>query len=225
MLESRELSSKGLCKYMETLQSKDKKETFGGCFFSMSCPKISNNGKHKLTQAFSLASGSLGRLKRNSLVQHRPEHQGTQLCESGWEELATLQDLLLMIMTLDHSVPLDWFFPNPLSGNANVFFLLSWLISEIHGWKDWLGNHFFDAERTEKTLPPTTHPHIYPPLPPDSQLQVEAITAREKRMQRGQAVSEEELRVWKGRERQRKRLWFKFSHYRAKTSTDMHKQG
>lgn len=36
--------------------------------------------------------------------------------------------------------------------------------------------------------------HIYPPLPPDTQQQVEAITAREKRMQRGEAVREEERR-------------------------------
>lgn len=56
-------------------------------------------------------------------------------------------------MTLDHSVPQTWFSPNPLSGNANVFFLSFWLIGEMHGWKDWLGSHFFDANRIEKIFP------------------------------------------------------------------------
>ena len=225
MLESRELSSKGLCKYMETLQSKDKKETFGGCFFSMSCPEISNDGNTRWHKPlFSIRFFGKVKAQLIGVAQGRASRDTTVGVRLG-RTLATLQDLHLMIMTLDHSVPQTWFFPNPLSGNANVLFLLFWLISEIHGWKYWLRSHFFDAERTEKILPPTTHPPIYPPLPPDSQLQVEAITEREKRMQRGQAVREEELRAWKGRERQKKRLWFKFSHYSAKTSTYTHKQG
>lgn len=36
---------------------------------------------------------------------------------------AALQDLFLMLMTLDHSVPPMGFFPNSFFGNANVFFL------------------------------------------------------------------------------------------------------
>lgn len=63
-------------------------------------------------------------------------------------------------MTSDHSVPQTWFSPNPLSGNANVFLLSFWLISEMHGWKDWLGSHFFDANRIEKIFPQLHTSHL-----------------------------------------------------------------
>lgn len=68
-------------------------------------------------------------------------------------------------MTLDHSVPQTWFSPNPLSGNTNVFFLSFWLISNMHGWKDWL--ELISLMLTELRKYSLSYIHsIYPSLPP-----------------------------------------------------------
>lgn len=101
----------------------------------------------------------------------------------------------------------DLIFPKSPSGNANVFFLSFWLISEISGWKDCLGSHFFWCWQNWVNIPPATHPHIYPSLPPATQLQVQAITAREERRER-ERMEGKRAEGMKMRNKERKRRYF-----------------
>jgi hypothetical protein len=125
----------------------------------------------------------------------------TSSCTSGF---------VFNAVSLNHSIPRTKFFPNLLFGNDNVFFLSFWLISEIHGWKDWLGSHFFDASRIEKVFPQLpTSPSIHPCHLPLS-CRLKAITTKQERRQRKQASSERKReRCWKHEnQKERKREHF-----------------
>lgn len=121
-------------------------------------------------------------------------------------------------MTLDHSVPQTWFFPNPLSGNANVFFLSFWLISEISGWKDCLGSHFFDAGRIEKIFPQLHTPTSIHPCHLPLSCRYRPLQ-QERRGGREGGWKGKGLRAWKwGTKREKEDILFKLSNYRTKTS-------
>lgn len=140
---------------------------------------------------------------------------------------AALWGLFLMLLTSDHSVSQTWFSPNPISGNANVFFFSFWLISGIRGWKDWLGSHFFDAGRMEKIFP-----QLYPllSLPPLSihTATCHSVTGRShESLERDKAEkidykgreTREGLKAWKrGRQKAESTFCLKNKH-------DIHEQG
>lgn len=180
---TQENSSNSFFKYIETLQSKDKKnqkkpqpsETASFPCHAQKHPMMGNTSWHLL---FSIRL--FGKVK-HSCSTVGGVSRDMAIGDSLGRTPAALQDLLLTLMTLDHSVPQTWFFLNPRTGNANVFFLSFWLISKITWLKGLAWKTFLWCWQNWENIPPTTHSHIYLSLLPDNLLQAEAITARNQR--------------------------------------------
>lgn len=151
----------------------------------MSCLEIFNGGQSGQYPFFSLRFFKAGHV---SFIQHMGFSSRTWPWETRKYSNYSSR-FVFNALTLDHSVPQTWFSPNPLSGNANVFFLSFWWSMKCMAGRAGLEVISLMLTELRKYSLSYIHPN-YPSLPPAAQLQIEAIAMRQERRQQWQVMPE-----------------------------------